>query len=158
MKNKGFITMMSWILLGFSLIGCSHQEEDKEIETIAQHFLREVIILDFHQKDEDLDQQVEAVLGPMMSEAGLKQLVQDQAYTLQGLTGLSWKEYITYTKKPLGIIWLGESVSYAIKITHPGYMWVRELILSFVPNPEADSPRWLIDAAYVRISYPDQEE
>lgn len=28
MKNKGFITMMSWILLGFSLIGCSHQEED----------------------------------------------------------------------------------------------------------------------------------
>ena len=53
MKNKGFITMMCWILLGFSLIGCSHQEEDKEIETLAQHFLREVIILDFHQKDED---------------------------------------------------------------------------------------------------------
>ena len=38
MKNKGFITMMCWILLGFSLIGCSHQEEDKEIETLAQHF------------------------------------------------------------------------------------------------------------------------
>ena len=93
-----------------------------------------------------------------MSEAGLKQLVQDQAYTLQGLTGLSWKEYITYTKKPLGIIWLGENVSYAIKITHPGYMWVRELIFSFVPNPVVDSPRWLIDAAYVRISYPNQEE
>ena len=158
MKNKGFITIMIWILLGFGLVGCSHQEEDKEIETIVRRFLREVIILNFHRQDEDLDRQAEAVLGPMMSESGMKQLVQDQAYTLQGLTGLSWKEYITYKKKRLGIVWQGESVSYAIKITHPGYMWVRELILSFVPNPEADSPRWLIDTAYVRISYPDQEE
>ena len=158
MKNKGFITMMIWILLGFGLVGCSHQEEDKEIETIVRRFLREVIIQNFHRQDEDLDRQAEAVLGPMMSESGMKQLVQDQAYTLQGLTGLSWKEYITYKKKRLGIVWQGESVSYAIKITHPGYMLVRELILSFVPNPEADSPRWLIDTAYVRISYPDQEE
>ena len=53
MKNKGFITMMIWILLGFGLVGCSHQEEDKEIETIVRRFLREVIILNFHRQDEE---------------------------------------------------------------------------------------------------------